>query len=129
MATKKRVLILDDELDVAYPLQLLLEGHGFEAEATISVTDFEERFERKSWDAILLDVYLPTKSGGKPIGIDIAQRIRKDRPGLPIVLISGCSRSAEIKMCAEEIGATVVWKPFKMGREVIEAISSLIEGK
>lgn len=125
---KKKVLILDDKPDVAVPLRTVLEDHGFDATATIFVSDFEQSLARGSWDAIVLDVYLPTPSGDKPIGLGIARQIRKDRPGLPIVFISGWLVSqTEIDACAEEIGARVVWKPLGKGQGVIEAISSLIE--
>lgn len=127
---KKKVLILDDQLEVAVPLQTVLEDHGFDANATIKVSEFDKNLAQASWDAVVIDVYLPTKSGNKPIGLDIARRISKDRPRLAIVLISGWLTSkTEIDQCVGEIGARLVWKPFGTGGEIIEAISSLIERK
>lgn len=130
MTPKKKVLILDDDVSVAVPLQAVLEDHGFEAKATVFVSDFEKTLARENWDAAVLDVYHPTERGVRPIGLDIARQIRKYRQRFPIAIISSWTTSkAETVACADEIGAKVVWKPLGTGREVIEAISSLIEAE
>jgi CheY-like chemotaxis protein len=126
---KKKVLILDDQPDVAVPLQMVLTDHGFDAKATIFVSDFQTSLAGETWDAIVLDVYLPTKAGVKLIGLDLARRIRRTYPGLAIVLISAWLVSKEqIDRCANEIGGKVVWKPLGEAQQVVQAVSSLIEG-
>lgn len=102
-----RILIIEDEPDIALGLEddLRLEGHDVEV-----VRDGETgaRLGREAgWDLILLDVMLPRKDG-----FDVCRELRRARVGTPIILLTAKAQEAE-KVLGLELGADdYVTKPF-----------------
>ena len=126
MDAKKRVAVLDDELDAALPIRALLEASGFSAKEFILVDRFESALEeRDDWDAVIIDVFLPAEDGTlKPLGLDLARKIHSEHPNWPIVLISAWADAAkEIEECALQIDGKVAWKPID-SRELVESLNS-----
>ena len=83
MATKK-VLIVDDEVNVGNSLRLVLEGAGYSTLTCGSVADFQRQVSRFRADAYILDVRLPDGNG-----IDLLQILRKIDIQAPAIMISG----------------------------------------
>ena len=60
----KRILVVEDELDVRAYLQALLEDHGFEVEAVGSAEEAREILGRDGPpDLLCLDIMMPKQSG------------------------------------------------------------------
>jgi len=102
-----RVLIVEDEPDIALGLEEDLTRYGYEVEV---VRDGEEglRLGRDSaWDVILLDVMLPYRDG-----YDVCRRLRDARVKTPIIMLTAKTHEAE-KILGLEAGADdYVTKPF-----------------
>jgi DNA-binding response OmpR family regulator len=102
-----RILIVEDEPDIALGLQqdLLLEGYDVDV-----VTDGEhavERTERGGIDLVLLDVMLPRKDG-----FAVCRELRRSGNRMPIILLTARTHEAE-KVLGLELGADdYVTKPF-----------------
>jgi DNA-binding response OmpR family regulator len=102
-----RILIVEDEPDIALGLEddLRVEGHDVEV-----VRDGEtaaRRGREAGWDLILLDVMLPRKDG-----FDVCRELRRARVETPIILLTAKAQEAE-KILGLELGADdYVTKPF-----------------
>jgi DNA-binding response OmpR family regulator len=102
-----RILIVEDEPDIALGLQqdLLLEGYDVEV-----VHDGEQaidRAERSAIDLVLLDVMLPRKDG-----FAVCRELRRSGKRMSIILLTARTHEAE-KVLGLELGADdYVTKPF-----------------
>ena len=102
-----RILIVEDEPDIALALSddLTIEGHQVEV-----VGDGEtaaRRGREPGWDLIVLDVMLPRKDG-----FDVCRDLRRGGVLTPIILLTAKTQEAE-KVLGLELGADdYVTKPF-----------------
>jgi CheY-like chemotaxis protein len=78
-----RILIVDDNVDSAESLALLLQFGGHDTEVAFDGREGLEACERVRPDAILLDIGLPLMSG-----LEVCQRIRETPEGRSIVIIA-----------------------------------------
>jgi DNA-binding response OmpR family regulator len=60
---KNRILIVDDEPDIAQALKMGLEDNGFEVDAYNDPLDAIANFEVGSYDLLLLDIKMPKMNG------------------------------------------------------------------
>jgi two-component system alkaline phosphatase synthesis response regulator PhoP len=102
-----RILIVEDEPDIALGLAEDLKRQGYDVE---SVSDGESAIRRvrgETWDLIVLDVMLPRLDG-----FEVCRELRKDRIQTPIILLTAKVQEAE-KVLGLELGADdYVTKPF-----------------
>jgi two-component system CheB/CheR fusion protein len=83
LATKKRILVVDDNLDSAKALTMLLELTGNETHAAYDGLEAVEAAAAFRPDVILLDIALPELNG-----YDVARKIREQSWGQSIVLVA-----------------------------------------
>jgi len=102
-----RILIVEDDPDIALGLGDDLKRQGYEVEI---VGDGENAIQRASggeWDLILLDVMLPRVDG-----FEVCRELRRLRVKTPIILLTAKTQEAE-KVMGLEMGADdYVTKPF-----------------
>ena len=102
-----RILVVEDEPDIALGLRDDLTRQGYEVE---TVADGESAIRRASserWDLILLDVMLP-----KVDGFEVCRELRRLHVRTPIIVLTAKVREAE-KVLGLELGADdYVTKPF-----------------
>jgi DNA-binding response OmpR family regulator len=102
-----RILIVEDDRDIALGLEEDLGRHGYEV---ATVGDGEKALERgkeKGWDLIILDLMLPRKDG-----FEVCQQLRIDGVKTPIIMLTAKTHEAE-KVLGLELGADdYVTKPF-----------------
>ncbi|WP_422003156.1 response regulator [Reyranella sp.] len=100
-----RVLLVEDNADVAEVTRALLEEVGY---AVVHAPDGATAWSllaRQSFDIVLSDIVMP----GEINGLDLARRVRRERPGLPVVLATGYSERAQ--SVADE-GFPLLRKPY-----------------
>lgn len=118
----KKVLIVDDEVDIIEILQFVLEANGYEC---VTAMDGEEglKLAREiSPDLIILDVMMPKINGYK-----ISRLLKYDNKykDIPILMITARSQE-EDKIIGEETGANeYITKPFNVDY-VIEKVKSYL---
>jgi DNA-binding response OmpR family regulator len=102
-----RILIVEDEPDIALGLEKDLTRHGYDV---TTVGDGEEAVRRgigETWDLILLDVMLPKKDG-----FEVCQELRQAGIRTPVIMLTAKTHEAE-KVLGLELGADdYVTKPF-----------------
>lgn len=102
-----RILIVEDEADIAGVLadDLQLDGHEVEIAGDGAVA--VRRAREQQWDLILLDLMLPRKDG-----LDVCRELRGARVTTPIIMLTAKTHEAE-KVLGLELGADdYVTKPF-----------------
>ena len=102
-----RILIVEDEPDIALGLEDDLTVEGHEVEVVRDGDTASRRGREPEWDLILLDVMLPRKDG-----FEVCRELRRARVQTPIILLTAKAQEAE-KILGLELGADdYVTKPF-----------------
>ncbi|HSI49851.1 MAG TPA: response regulator [Ideonella sp.] len=82
-----RVLVVDDNEELGQTTGLLLSCYGCEVSWAANAAEALQKLEDEPFDALLSDVVMP----GGIDGLTLARMLRRERPTLPVVLISGYS--------------------------------------
>src|SRR6266851_928530 len=102
-----RILIVEDEPDIALGLEEDLRRQGYEVEIVGDGESAVRRARGETWDLILLDVMLPRLDG-----FEVCRELRRARIKTPIILLTAKVQEAE-KVMGLELGADdYVTKPF-----------------
>jgi two-component system response regulator HydG len=91
----KKILIIDDEVNVGILLSKFLTRNGFEVSTATSGTSGLEYLSRESFDLVLCDFRLEDTDGR-----EILKKIKKHYPNTGVIIITGYS---DIKMAVELI--------------------------
>jgi two-component system nitrogen regulation response regulator NtrX len=111
---KASVLIVDDEAGVRSALSGVLRDEGYQVEAVESGEACLERLTRVSYDAIVLDIWLPGLDG-----LSTLERLRQRSVDAPVVMISGHG-NIESAVRAIKMGAfDFVEKPLSLEKTVL----------
>ncbi len=110
-ANAQRILMIEDEEDIAYIVRYLLERHGFAVEPASDGRQALEQIENGCPPAlVLMDIMLPYHDG-----LELIERLRA-QPGwdqVPVLMLTAKAREADI-VRALELGADdYVTKPFQ----------------
>ncbi len=101
-----RILLVEDNADVAASTRSLLQMQGFEVDLAVSADEALARLRRGvAWDLVLSDVVMP----GSANGLELARTLRREAPQLPLVLMTGYT--PELAAATAE-GFAVIAKPF-----------------
>jgi len=119
---KKRVLLVDDDADLAKVLKARIEVEGCEF---MSATDGKEMLEIlkiKTPDVILLDIMLPNVDGYSAL-----REMRKDEKcaGIPVIILSAKEKKNIGDLFIPEKIAFFIEKPFD-SKELMEKIRGLL---
>ncbi|WP_455372126.1 response regulator transcription factor, partial [Limibacillus halophilus] len=110
-ATGKKVLLVDDDVDLRQSLSEQLQLH--EEFATVEAGDGKEALERvkgEYFDAILLDVGLPDTDGR-----DLCRIMRRNGVKAPIIMLTAQESDADQILGLDAGANDYVTKPFKLG--------------
>jgi DNA-binding response OmpR family regulator len=102
-----KILIVEDEPDIALGLQEDLARHGHETHVAPDGETAVRCGREERWDVILLDLMLPGRDG-----FDVCRELRRSRVKTPIIILTARTQEAE-KILGLELGADdYVTKPF-----------------
>jgi PAS domain S-box-containing protein len=114
-----RVLLVDDNKDVAESIRESLTTSGLHVTLAFSAEEALSALSEKAFDVLVSDVMMP----GPMDGIALAQQAMAERPDVRVLLLSGhVDRERE----GELDGFTLLYKPCS-STELIEAIHALFE--
>ena len=104
--SQHKILVIEDEGEMCLLLSLILDDQGFLVEHVNTLSAARQLLEKEAPALILLDNRLPDG-----LGVDFISYIKKNLPGVKIIMISGADPEAED--AALEIGADhFLAKPF-----------------
>ena len=119
----KRILIVEDELDLRSTLEFKFKSEGYTVNAVSKGKDALEAIARKKPDLILLDLMLPDMSG-----LDICKKIKNNSDFFEIAIIMLTAKGEEVdRVLGFELGADdYVVKPFSV-RELALRVSTVLK--
>lgn len=110
----ERILVVDDEPGVRTALEGILSDEGFRVTTVSTGEEGLEILERETFDAVLLDIWLPGVDG-----IEALTRIRDRRVDTEVVMISGHG-TIETAVRATKLGAfDFVEKPLSLEKTLL----------
>ncbi|MGH7815434.1 MAG: UDP-3-O-acyl-N-acetylglucosamine deacetylase [Candidatus Binataceae bacterium] len=105
----RTVLVVDDEERIRSSLRGILSDEGFRVVDTGDGPRVMELLARESPAVVLLDVWMPSIDG-----IELLRRIKAERPGVPVIMISGHA-NIQTAVAATKLGAAdFIQKPFSV---------------
>ena len=120
----KRVLIAEDEPNIAESLRFVLARAGHEVALAVDGTQALAMVRRARPDALVLDLMLPGRSG-----FEVLKELRCDAETrtLPILMLTAKGQTSD-RRTAEELGVDAfVTKPFA-NDEVVATVARLLDG-
>ena len=116
MKAKGHVFIVDDDAEIRLHLGNLLRHVGYSVSDFGSAKEFLATDENLEASVLVLDMRMPIMSG-----LDLQKSLRAKGSAVPIIYISGESRSQEIIDAMKGGAIDFLWKPFSHA-QLVEAI-------
>ena len=102
-----RILIVEDDRDIALGLEEDLGRHGYQVATVGDGESAIQSGQKEAWDLIILDLMLPLRDG-----FEVCQQLRLAGVKTPIIMLTARTHEAE-KVLGLELGADdYVTKPF-----------------
>jgi len=121
--TKKRLLWVDDEIELLRSHIIFLTEKGFEVDTAMNGEDAVSCVKEKTYDLIFLDEMMAGMGGLETLG-----RIKEINPGIPVVMIT---KSEEESLMDEAIGGKIqdyLTKPVNPS-QILLVCKKILEGK
>jgi CheY-like chemotaxis protein len=104
-----RILVVDDEPDVAAVVKDVLMTAGHNVDTAMSGVVALQMIELTAYDLVFTDLGMPDMSGW-----DVAEKINASQPGLTVALVTGWGTSLDEADAARRGVSAVVHKPFEI---------------
>jgi CheY-like chemotaxis protein len=118
----KRILWVDDEIDLLRPHLLFLQARGYHVDAISNGDDALALLRENSYDLVLLDEQMPGRRG-----LEVLEILRRQDPHARVVMVT---KSEEDHTMTEAIGRRVddyLVKPTSP-RQVLSVVTRILEG-
>jgi signal transduction histidine kinase/ActR/RegA family two-component response regulator len=119
----KHVLIVDDDRDVGRLAARILETFRYEVTALTDPTEAVNLVRKRptEFDLVLTDLLMPELSGP-----ELARALKKIRPDLPLVLISGLVSSVTEESARRQGFVGLIRKPFEID-QIAKSVAGILE--
>ena len=122
---KKRILLVDDEVDIVTMIRMRLEASGFEVMVSTDGKEALNAARTHNPDLIILDLMLPTMDG-----FHVARMLKYDAryKDIPIIMLTAKAGENDRKI-GEDVGVNAYFnKPFE-AEKLLAKIRELLAGK
>jgi DNA-binding NtrC family response regulator len=117
--TMRRMLIVEDERDIAECLADFFTARGFAVASSFSGEEALDKLDEETVDVILLDILLPGISG-----IEVLRRAKVKHPNATVVMVTSLDQ-IDLRQEAHRCGAAAyVTKPFDFSTATWSAVLS-----
>lgn len=120
---KKRmasILIVDDERSIRNSLKDILEHEDYSIETAESGHQALEILKQKSIDLVLSDIKMPQMDG-----VELLEKMQKDFPSVPVVMISGHGDIETAVECIKKGAFDFLQKPLDLNRILVTVRNAL----
>jgi two-component system response regulator BaeR len=118
------ILIVEDESDLGSIVRDYLSAEGFACELVPDADKGLENIQQKTWDLILLDIMLPSKSG-QLNGLRLCQEVRSNT-NTPVIMMTARIEEPD-RLLGFELGADdYICKPFSP-RELVARVKAVLK--
>lgn len=116
-----RLLIVDDEVNLAKALQAVLEDAGYNCDVCFDGNSAIHLVSQEMYDGLILDIMMPEKNG-----YEVLSMIRKKKIDIPVLLLSALNE-VDDKVIGFDLGANdYLSKPFST-KELIARIKVMLK--
>ncbi len=135
MSHKKRILMIEDEEDIAALVKLQAEMSGYKLHVEVDGINGYRAVEREKPDLVILDVMLPGENG-----LDVCRKLKSnsETKGIPVIILSAKGDELDVVLGLELGADDYVAKPFspkvlfsrikavlRRGKEVDKAVKTV----
>ena len=109
MSQKKRILLIEDEEDIAALIKLQAEITGYKLHVEVDGINGYRAIEREKPDLVILDVMLPGENG-----LDVCRKMKNnpELKNIPVVILSAKGEELDVVLGLELGADDYVAKPF-----------------
>lgn len=109
MSQKKRILLIEDEEDIASLIKLQAELSGYKLHVEVDGINGYRAIEREKPDLVILDIMLPGQNG-----LDVCRKMKShpELKNIPVVIISAKDEEVDVVLGLELGADDYVPKPF-----------------
>jgi len=118
-----RILLVEDEETLAVGLEYNLTEEGYAVKWAKNGREAVEFFESENFDLIILDIMLPYING-----FEVAERVRKANPQMPILMLTAKTESADKVKGLERGADDYLTKPFHL-QELLLRVEGMLRRK
>lgn len=119
-----RILIADDHAVLREGLKQILTEEFPQAEFGQAGTTHEtlERLQRERWDVLILDIFMPGRSG-----LDVLAEVRQSHPRLPVLVLSSAPEE-QLALRVLKAGASGYLNKQAAPESLVEAVKKVLAG-
>ena len=119
---RKKILIIDDDPDMAFHMSDTLKTHRYQVSVAHTGPDAIEKSMQGDFDLVLVDIRMPFFSG---LWFCDAFKHRPQTKSIPVIVVSGLAPEENMEK-AYQVGASAyLKKPFR-SEELIETINKVL---
>lgn len=109
MSQKKRILLIEDEEDIAALIKLQAELFGYKLHVEVDGINGYRTIEREKPDLVILDIMLPGENG-----FDVCRKMKSDPElkNIPVIILSAKAEEFDVVLGLELGADDYVQKPF-----------------
>jgi two-component system alkaline phosphatase synthesis response regulator PhoP len=111
MSQKKRILLIEDEEEIAALIKLQAEISGYKLHVEVDGINGLKTAQREKPDLIILDIYLPGQNG-----FDVVRKIKSssELKNIPVMILSGKKEELDVVLGLELGADDYFTKPFSI---------------
>ena len=102
---KKKILIVDDEIDFINMMKIKLEENDYDVVSSSTGKDVLDIIKKQRPDAVLLDVMMPEMDG-----LNILKQVRSFDETIPVFIVTAFSNEERIKLAGKFNASGVILK-------------------
>ena len=118
-----RILLVEDEESLAVGLEYNLKEEGYIVNWAKNGREAIDLFEKEKFDIIILDIMLPYVNG-----FEVAERVRKFDPQIPILMLTAKTESGDKVKGLEKGADDYMTKPFHL-QELLLRVKGMLKRK
>ncbi|MDP2943560.1 MAG: response regulator [Candidatus Omnitrophota bacterium] len=115
-----KILVVDDDVEFGKAFSKLLSGEGHETSVALDTSEGLSLLKKESFDLVFADLSLPGENG-----IALLQNVKRDLPGLPVVIITAFGDWDTYAAAIEKGAGKFINKPVKK-EEVLQVIRDIL---
>ncbi|HOR46935.1 MAG TPA: response regulator [Caldisericia bacterium] len=127
--SKKKILVVDDDVDYLFQQRVQLESAGFEVKTAETQADGEKMLAEEKPDLVIVDLMMENMDAG----FSLAYHIKSKYPGIPVIMVTGVTSETGLEFSA---GGGNSWikadallaKPIRF-EQLLGEINKLLKGK
>lgn len=115
-----KILVVDDDVEFGKAFSNILRVEGYEAQAALSAAEALGFLRESGFSIVFADLSLPGESG-----LILLEKIKKDYPGLPVVIITAFGDWDTYAASIEKGSSSFISKPIKKD-EILKVIKDIL---